>query len=493
MKKTKTFLRELKTIFYIFLIPLFFIFHSYVESFPAISFPDVLQVLAVHILLAFAFFMILFIFIKSARKTAISFFFISVLFYLFGPLHDILKDFLPDSLFIRYSFILPSLLVLLISCIIFFKRTNLKFYRAAKYLNMLFCLLLFVDCVQISIKAFKEENRKNNFSNIQVQSGINKPDIYLIIADEYAGATELEELYKFDNSKFKDSLKALGFYFIENTNSNYNYTLYSMASMLSMNYLDSIDEVYEKKDIASCFSRINHNYFLGYLQKQGYEIENLSIFPLNDVPSVSENIFPFMGTNLITHQTFFSRLSRDLGYHLVTSLKIKYFAEITKKHHYKELRNNMMITKQLLQLAQKNNVVPKFTYAHLTMPHEPYYFDKNGNEYTVYTKNTIELRTRYIEYLQYSNSKYLQLLNAILNSAKDNSIVLFMSDHGSRLFTEPTETKYQFSTINAIYLPDKNYQQFYSGISNVNVLRTLLNSVFNEKLSVLQDKSFYLK
>jgi hypothetical protein len=68
-----------------------------------------------------------------------------------------------------------------------------------------------------------------------------------------------------------------------------------------------------------------------------------------------------------------------------------------------------------------------------------------------------------------------------------------MSDHGSRLFTEPVETKYQFSTINAIYLPDKNYRQFYNGISNVNVLRALLNSVFDENLPLLQDKSFYLK
>ena len=200
-----------------------------------------------------------------------------------------------------------------------------------------------------------------------------------------------------------------------------------------------------------------------------------------------------METNLITHQTFFSRLSRDLGYHLVTSLKIKYFAEKAERHHYKELRNDMVISNRLLQVSEKNSVAPQFTYAHLTMPHEPYYFDKNGNEYTVYTKNTNELRARYIEYLQYSNSKYLQLLNGILKRAKSNTIVLFMSDHGSRLFTEPAETKYQFSTINAIYLPDKNYQQFYNGISNVNVLRTLLNSVFNEKLSILPDKSFYLK
>ena len=153
----------------------------------------------------------------------------------------------------------------------------------------------------------------------------------------------------------------------------------------------------------------------------------------------------------------------------------------------------MVITNQLLQVSQKNTVAPKFIYAHLMMPHEPYYFDKNGNEYTVYTKNTIELRIRYIEFLQYSNNKYLQLLNGILKKAKRNTIVVFMSDHGSRLFTEPSEIKYQFSTINAIYLPDKNYQRFYNGISNVNVLRALLNSVFDENLPLLQDKSFYLK
>ena len=67
-----------------------------------------------------------------------------------------------------------------------------------------------------------------------------------------------------------------------------------------------------------------------------------------------------------------------------------------------------------------------------------------------------------------------------------------MSDHGSRLFDEPEEKKYQFATINAIYMPDKNYTQFYDGISNVNELRVLLNTVFHQNIPLLEDKSFYL-
>ena len=198
-------------------------------------------------------------------------------------------------------------------------------------MNVLFSLLIIIDVIQIVIISLKPEHTTNISSTVNTQCDTcNKPDIYLILADEYAGAKELKQLFKFDNSKFEDSLKAKGFHIIENTTSNYNYTLYSMASMFSMQYLNPVKKLYQKKDIASCCAAINQNYFLSHLEEEGYKIKNLSVFRLNNSPSLMEDTFPFLGINLLNRQTFFPRVLRDIGYHLVTTLKSKYF--FLKRH-----------------------------------------------------------------------------------------------------------------------------------------------------------------
>jgi hypothetical protein len=46
--------------------------------------------------------------------------------------------------------------------------------------------------------------------------------------------------------------------------------------------------------------------------------------------------------------------------------------------------------------------------------------------------------------------------------------------------------------LNATYLPEKNYSEFYDNISNVNQFRVLLHKEFEQPLSLLKDSTIFL-
>jgi hypothetical protein len=143
-----------------------------------------------------------------------------------------------------------------------------------------------------------------------------KPDIYFIVADEYAGDQELKEIFHFDNSKFLDRLRQLGFKVLKNTTSNYNFTPYSIASTLNMKYLSLRDSLMTNNGLLP-YDYINRNKLVPFLNATGYKTYNYSTFALNnEPPPVDQALIPTKA-QIIYSQTFFYRLRRDLGYHTV--------------------------------------------------------------------------------------------------------------------------------------------------------------------------------
>ena len=98
------------------------------------------------------------------------------------------------------------------------------------------------------------------------------------------------------------------------------------------------------------------------------------------------------------------------------------------------------------KLAEQKTSLPKFVYAHLMMPHYPYYFDKNGKEqpYEKLLEGNQSNKEAYIEYLQYSNKKLLELIRHILQTSASPPIIVLAGDHGFRHFKKPVESKYYF-------------------------------------------------
>jgi hypothetical protein len=76
-----------------------------------------------------------------------------------------------------------------------------------------------------------------------------------------------------------------------------------------------------------------------------------------------------------------------------------------------------------------------------------------------------------------------------LLSLPSRPAILLLSDHGFRRPGTDMEDKYDFMNLNAVFLPNGNYQQFYDSISNVNQFRALFNSLFRQRYRLLKDST----
>ena len=321
------------------------------------------------------------------------------------------------------------------------------------------------------------------------------PDIYLIIADGYAGKKELQDIFKFDNSRFENELKQKGFHLVDNSVSNYNYTPFTMASMFNMQYMQGIEGRNQSlKDRKICYTAINKNLVLDFFITNNYSIKNFSVFQFGGTSPLLSTSFYKTGVDLITAHTLGGRIDRDIRFNLVTRLKIKSEVERVSYH---ELKLNQTLYLKTIEESKLTVKQPRFIYTHLEMPHYPYYFNRDGKPYPLeglIDNENHKNGTKYIEYLQYANQKFLFLIDAILANSKTPPVILFMSDHGFREFKdESTPHEYQFMNFNAIYLPGKNYAGFYEGMSTVNQFRVFLNTQFMQQLPLLKDSTIFLR
>ena len=360
------------------------------------------------------------------------------------------------------------------------------------FLNVLLLLLITIDVVTFSPRLFKNrtEHVKDMSNGFIACDTCSNPDIYLIIADEYAGKTELKDIFSFDNSAFEKELKERGFHITNNTKSNYNTTAYSMASLFSMGYITKLEKkIVNHRDMFICRNLINNNNLLRFLKDKSYKALNYSPFVLDNKKNFVVSTFFVSKKELFLSQTFAARFWSAISYHFITEKDIK--AE--KDRH---IDNTDKIEKATLDIALQNKITPKFVYTHFSIPHYPYYYDSIGRkkEYNVAARDYPSEKKDYIQYLQYANKKFLSLIDHIKTASAQPPIIILMSDHGYRqFFTETADQKYYFMTLNTVYLPNGNYSGFYDGMSNVNQFRVILNSQFGQTLPMLKDSSSYLK
>lgn len=481
-------------LYFVGLLPLFFIFHGYTENFPLVPVPGSLYHLFKYLVAAAILTVLSFIVLRSWRLSVFYSFLIILFQIFFGPFHDVLKNWFPDIFISRYSFLIPFFIILFIIILVYLRRKRPTLGAIPQYLNLLFIVFIVIDLARLVIKISSEPARVRLSEGLTACDTCAKPDIYLLVADGYAGKKSLEEVFGFDNSSFENELKKRAFYTVNNSISNYNFTPFSIASMLSLDYLTDLEGRNKSlSDRNLCYRKINNNEVSGYLKYHGYDFRNCSIFQFAGKLPFRSTPYYLTGMDLVTAQTFISRVKRDLGFNLVTRFKIQ---SETDRVLMEEFRINEELYKRTMEAASEVSTQPKFVYTHLEMPHYPYYFDRNGKPNELKDLGDVEPENlkNYLEYLQYANKKYLQLIDHILKQSKNPPVIFLMSDHGFREFkNDSVDHSYHFMNINAIHLPLNNYSGFYNGMSNVNHFRVFLNSQFQQQLPMLKDSTSFLK
>ncbi|HVM89823.1 MAG TPA: sulfatase-like hydrolase/transferase [Puia sp.] len=489
-----------KFAFYLFLIPLFFVLHGSVENFGLIGIRDCLFLVFVYVAATIFLYFIFSLLLKNHRKTALITSY-SIGFYLFfGAIYDFFKN--NNTTLYNYIISISLFFILLITGLIYLKRAKKKFARITLFLNLLLTIFTLTDLAILTGNLLHNSNNihsKNisvNKSAYQPCTNCPKPDIYLLLFDEYASSISLKERFNYNNSGFDSFLLSRKFHIITNSTSNYDFTPFSMASILNMSYLPDLNnpKSLTAKEYAGCDALIQNNEIVKYLSAQGYDFINYSVFDISDKYSAIEQTLLPIKTKLITSRTLWGYLQKDMNWVLYAiKVKLKKIAEHVIFKQAEDNENIILLTeKESMSLSGK----PKFVYAHLYMPHPPYFFDKEEKKRdikTVTEENNESSYQSYLNYLSYTNRKAKELIDTILSNTNKSAVIIFLSDHGFRHITNIADRNNFFQNQNAIYFPDQDYISLNDSLSAVNEFRVVFNKLFNAQFPLLRDSVIFLE
>lgn len=432
---------------------------------------------------------------KLRQKTGVLIFCFLVVFYFFHVWHEWLK--------LPYSIQLPLLGVGAIALVILVakrKKPLTGFYYAG---NIIFGLLFIGGTaeqiyLQVATDGSQHDHADPSKELLQQYTPCDtcvKPDIYYVILDGYTNSKTLKQEFNYDNAWVKDYLTSRNFYLIENSRSNYYFTQPSIASILNMDYLERLntEKLFYTKEFFQSHYTIFHNELCQVLVKQGYEINNFSIFDLKGQPSQVSPFLEKLVHRSVTGQTLFYKLNRDIGYHFHP-----YFRKKIVRAGVEEAQEDIARIEEtragVIEVAKANKQTPQFTYAHFILPHETFFFDSTGrkNDLAAIITNGLP-ENNYITQVAYTNRFVIApIVDSIFANAKRPFIIIFQGDHGYRNYP-PEKTDLEFENFSAIYFPEGKYELLKDTMSSVNTFRLVLNQFFNQQLPILTDSSVYLK
>lgn len=324
------------------------------------------------------------------------------------------------------------------------------------------------------------------FNKVSLQPSPGKPDVYYIILDTYGQGDTLKECWNYDNSSFINFLKDKGFYVAEHSHSNYDRTIFSVSSVLNMQYLDDTRPPgYKlKSDEKSVYIRLTQNNAVGHLFRQaGYQLINLSsggaCCGTDYMPNYDRNYRKPFGGEL--HQVLLS------------------FTPLFCSEEYFPLLRDSLADVRLAPGEFLKKVVqlpgPKFVLVHSCLPHPPYIFDESGKRKKLDLAQNWSMGTDplpYLSQLKMSETEAEKWITTILDGSDTRPVIIIQADHGP-WFNFPDKTKYyneRMRILNAYYLPGTNNRGLYDSITPVNSFRLVFNNYFNAKIPLLPDRSF---
>ncbi len=483
--------------YYVFGVVIFFLTHGYSENVGLIPFSDILIFFFFAVLISVA--ILIFFsrklksFLKAGIITALLLFF--YLFY--GAIQDALKN---TGLLIeisRYRVLLPLMIIIVLLSYYFIRASQKNLFRITFYLNNLFVLLILIDIASATWSSARKYDVKayNNDQDsplLTVCSDCSKPDIYLIVMDEYCGTSTLKNYFGYDNSWFISFLKENGFYTEKNGFSNYSSTPLSMASTFNMQYIDWMKgrKNVVAEDYALGAKTISNSVTINYLKSLEYEIKNYSIFDIAGQPSkFNFGILPIK-LRLITSKTLLGRMENDLSWNIRVKVASKWKWLADKfQNQFKE--GNAELLRITNKEIESKSGKPKFVYTHLMMPHFPCLYDSVGKELSINffdeSQSQQDIDNAYLQYHVYASKIARELLKNILAQSQGNAAIILMSDHGYRGYGNLTKYLSSDNNFYSVFLPSKNYHLFYDSMSNVNQFRVVFNTLFNQHLPVLKD------
>ena len=332
-------------------------------------------------------------------------------------------------------------------------------------------------------------NNELNFETTNSKSNTIFPDIYWIVLDEYSDKKQLNNYFNYDNNEFVSFLEKEEFFIPEKTFSNYAMTFLLLGSTLNFEYVNYLTEKVgeENTDRHHTYEMIHHNKVMNYLNTKKYVTVNLDSGweVTRNIKSANLNL---CGNNEFLDSEFTplflkSTMLQPMVSKLITSNNFE-----RQMCVFDELSNVHMRIEQ-----------PVFVFAHILMPHAPYFFNSNGeyNDSANEQKYTLEEeKALYVEQVKFVNDQMKHFIKNVKNNSELQPIIIIQSDTGSNVGIDWENISEEqifdrIDIINYYYIPYDIPEVISDEISPVNSFRIILKNIFEEEIEYLEDRYFF--
>jgi hypothetical protein len=325
------------------------------------------------------------------------------------------------------------------------------------------------------------------------------PDVYYLILDRYAGSTALAETFDFDNEPFLEALEDRGFNVARRAHANYIKTPLSLASSLNLEHLDPDAlraEAEDGKDREPIHRVLREHLVVpGALKELGYRYVHLGNWWTPTQQNVdADRTFVYDGQDEFTTvlaQTTFLRAFDEPA------------VAPSDPWDWRVLREHTLYA--LDKLDEVPSIPgPKYVFAHLLIPHDPYVFNADGSFTGRAQVARLGRDESYRRQLSYANARVLGAIDRILEHDPD-AVIMLQGDEGP--FPEryaddewrfdwrdatDAELEEKFGILYAMRVPgaDLRAEGFHDGLTPVNAFRIIFNARFGTDLPLLPDRTW---
>ncbi len=309
--------------------------------------------------------------------------------------------------------------------------------------------------------------------------GTDRPNIYWIVSDEYAGPDELSKYYHYDNSAFYDSLRALGFTVSDHSYNWSSDTFRILRDILNLKYTPSPgrtrarEQAIARKDLPLWT-------LLGGLGYDLHRVESTNKFSLDNRLKA--------GIRDDSARTSDGKAVANLL--LEYSVLYPFEDEILRvAAPALAAATDREAVLNVFEWAENPENIREpgcnFTVIYVKCPHEPFLFDRDGGEVPREHRHWSPDKKYYLDQLVYVTGRLRKICENITREDPD-SIIILQSDHGHR-FVENVTMLDLTNVLNAVYFRGETIGEIVDK-NALNTWRAVLRKQFRLDLPELEEK-----
>ena len=389
--------------------------------------------------------------------------------------------------------------LVVVAAVVYAVRANASLPRVTTGLNVVAGLLVISSLVTILPYELGRAGRGSSGLVSEVQAAVSSTgrqrDIYFLIFDRYGSADAMQRRFGITSDLY-DWLRGKGFHVPASSHANYRATDFSLAATLNMRFLDDLtrDVGRDTGDRTPARALIQDHEVGRFLQARGYRYYQLGSWfgPTHHIEIADENIA--LGEtsefeSVLNETTIAPAVERVFGGSSGSaSAQQQSFRDRVSEGTLLELR-------QLRRVSTAPG--PKFVFAHILLPHDPYVFHADGSIVPEAESRATDEKELYAGQVAFANARIREIVGYLLSGPEaDRPVVIIEGDEGPlacrNVDCPSTGSEYlriRLGNLVAMYLPGVDVD-VPDTFTSVNTFRLVFSGYFGADLPPLPDHSF---